>query len=131
LTEVHDIGEVWANILHNVYAALVGAHGWSATARTNPTGTEGNIVFMHLFIDQLPLQPCNPTCMCSNFTANDILIDSTFSHLVLTARNAWIQADVNRFAGANKCILWKAFASRGLGVNAANHNDDSTVPAGC
>ena len=54
-----------------------------------------------------------------------------FLSLVLTARNAWIQADVNRFGGANKCILWNAFASRGLGVNAANHNDDSSVPSGC
>ncbi|KAI0260276.1 Fungalysin metallopeptidase-domain-containing protein [Gloeopeniophorella convolvens] len=111
LTEVHDIGEVWANILHNVYASLVQAHGWSATARTDPTTSEGNVVFMHLFIDSLLLQPCNPT--------------------FLTARNAWIQADANRFGGANKCLLWDAFASRGLGVNAANHNDDSTVPAGC
>ncbi|TFK32706.1 Fungalysin metallopeptidase-domain-containing protein [Crucibulum laeve] len=111
LTEVHDIGEVWANILHNVYAALVGVHGFSTTARTNPAGTEGNVVFLHLFIDALALQPCNPT--------------------FLTARSAWIQADVNRFGGANKCALWNAFASRGLGVNAANHNDDSTVPAGC
>ncbi|KAH9056490.1 Fungalysin metallopeptidase-domain-containing protein [Lactarius vividus] len=111
LTEVHDIGEVWANMLHNVYASLVNVHGWSATARTNPGGTEGNIVFMHLFLDALLLQPCNPT--------------------FLTARNAWIQADANRFGGANKCVLWNAFASRGLGVNAANHNDDSTVPAGC
>ena len=50
---------------------------------------------------------------------------------VINARDAWIQADVNRFGGANKCILWKAFASRGLGVNAASHNDDTTVPAGC
>ncbi|KAF9008254.1 Fungalysin metallopeptidase-domain-containing protein [Cyathus striatus] len=111
LTEVHDIGEVWANTLHNVYAALVGAHGFSTTARTNPSGTEGNIVFLHLFLDALPLQPCNPT--------------------FLAARNAWIQADVNRYGGANKCLLWNAFASRGLGVNAANHNDDTTVPAGC
>ncbi|KAF9527649.1 Fungalysin metallopeptidase-domain-containing protein [Crepidotus variabilis] len=110
-TEVHDIGEVWANTLFNVYAALVQARGWSATARTNPTGTEGNIVFLHLFIDSLAIQPCNPT--------------------FLTARDAWIQADVNRYAGANKCTLWKAFASRGLGVNAANHNDDTTVPTGC
>ena len=50
---------------------------------------------------------------------------------VLSARDAWIQADVNRFDGANKCILWDAFASRGLGVNAENHNDDGTVPDGC
>ncbi|KAI0302901.1 Fungalysin metallopeptidase-domain-containing protein [Multifurca ochricompacta] len=111
LTEVHAIGEVWANMLHNVYASLVTAHGWSATARTNPNTTEGNVVFMHLFLDSLLLQPCNPT--------------------FLTARNAWIQADANRFAGANNCLLWHAFASRGLGVNAANHVDDSTVPAGC
>lgn len=52
-------------------------------------------------------------------------------HTVLTARDAWIQADVNRYAGANKCVLWKAFASRGLGVNAASHKDDATVPSGC
>lgn len=36
LTEVHDIGEAWANTLHNVYAALVSAHGYSSTARTTP-----------------------------------------------------------------------------------------------
>ena len=58
-----DIGEVWANILHNVYAALVGKYGFSATAKTNPDGTEGNIVYLHLFIDALKLQPCNPTSM--------------------------------------------------------------------
>ncbi|KAI0088048.1 Fungalysin metallopeptidase-domain-containing protein [Irpex rosettiformis] len=111
LNEVHNIGEVWANLLHNVYASLVSAHGWSATARTDPTGSEGNVVFLHLFIDSLALQPCSPT-----FT---------------TARDAWIQADANRYGGANKCLLWKAFASRGLGVNAKNHVDDSTVPSGC
>ncbi|KZV62019.1 peptidase M36 [Peniophora sp. CONT] len=111
LTEVHDIGEVWANTLHNVLAALVDVHGFSTTAKTDATGTAGNVVFLHLMLDALPLQPCNPT--------------------FLTARDAIIQADANRFAGANKCTLWKAFASRGLGVNAANHNNDATLPAGC
>ncbi|KZV85209.1 putative extracellular elastinolytic metallo proteinase precursor [Exidia glandulosa HHB12029] len=111
LNEVHDIGEAWANILHNVHAALITAHGFSTDAFTNPNGTGGNVVFLHLLIDALALQPCNPT--------------------FLTARDAWIQADVNRFAGANKCTLWKAFASRGLGVNAANHTNNAAVPAGC
>jgi extracellular elastinolytic metalloproteinase len=111
LTEVHDIGEVWANMLHNVYAALVGSKGFSGQARTNPNGTKGNVIFLHLFIDALPLQPCNPT--------------------FLSARDAWIQADVNRYQGNNKCTLWKAFASRGLGMHAADHNDDSTVPSDC
>ncbi|KIP05598.1 hypothetical protein PHLGIDRAFT_128797 [Phlebiopsis gigantea 11061_1 CR5-6] len=111
LTEVHDIGEVWANILHNVYAGLVSAKGFSSTAHTDASTTAGNSIFLHLFLDALPLQPCNPT--------------------FLTARDAWIQADTNRYSGANKCTLWKAFASRGLGVNAANHKDDATLPSGC
>jgi extracellular elastinolytic metalloproteinase len=71
----------------------------------------GNAVFMHLFMDSLPLQPCNPT--------------------FVNARDAWLQADVSRYQGANKCTLWKVFASRGLGVNAADYKDDFSVPQGC
>ncbi|KAG5637554.1 hypothetical protein H0H81_004185 [Sphagnurus paluster] len=111
LNEVHNIGEVWANMLHNVYAALVAKHGWSENARTNPEGTEGNIVYLHLFLDALALQPCNPT--------------------FVAARDAWIQADINRYNGENVCLIWKAFASRGLGVNAAKYVDDSSVPPAC
>ncbi|PIL32514.1 hypothetical protein GSI_05217 [Ganoderma sinense ZZ0214-1] len=111
LNEAHDIGEVWANMLHNVYAQLVAARGFSATAMTDPTTTGGNTVFLHLFIDALAIQPCNPT--------------------FVDARNAWIQADANRYNGANYCLLWRTFASRGLGVNAALHIDDFSVPLGC
>ena len=55
------MGEVWANMLHNVYAALVGEYGWEASFRTSADSEAGNVVFMHLFIDALALQPCNPT----------------------------------------------------------------------
>ena len=61
LTMRKDIGEVWANVLHNVYAALVESIGWDADFRTNADSDKGNVVFMHLFIDSLALQPCNPT----------------------------------------------------------------------
>ena len=84
---------------------------------------------MHLMIDALPIQPCNPTCM-SRFTCFLYLILIPLS-TVLTGRDAIIQADANRYSGANKCTLWKAFASRGLGVNAANHVNDTTLPSGC
>ncbi|KAG8906517.1 hypothetical protein FRB99_006737 [Tulasnella sp. 403] len=86
LNEVHDIGEVWATTLIEVYWGLVSARGYSSN-KTDPAGTAGNIVFLHLVVDALPIQPCSPT--------------------FLTARNAIIQADVNRYAGANKCTLWK------------------------
>ncbi|KAF6749245.1 metalloprotease [Ephemerocybe angulata] len=111
LKEVHDIGEVWANMLHNVLAALVDTYGWSATAMTNPQGTQGNVVYLHLFLDALALQPCNPT--------------------FVQARNAWIQADYNRYRGAHACTVWRAFASRGLGFYANNYVNDFSVPAGC
>ncbi|KAF5332497.1 hypothetical protein D9611_005472 [Ephemerocybe angulata] len=112
LSEVHDIGEVWANMLHNVLAALVDTYGWSATAMTNPQGNQGNVIYLHLFIDALALQPCNPT--------------------FVQAREAWIQADYNRYGGAHVCMLWRAFASRGLGVYANNnYANDFSVPAGC
>ncbi|RXW20286.1 hypothetical protein EST38_g5569 [Candolleomyces aberdarensis] len=110
--QVHDIGQVWANALHNVYDALVQARGFSADKLTNPDGTEGNVVWLHLYIDALAIQPCNPT--------------------FVQARDAWIQADENRYNGANKCTLFRAFASRGLGLNAdRTFNDDDTVPPEC
>ncbi|KAK0491707.1 Fungalysin metallopeptidase-domain-containing protein [Armillaria luteobubalina] len=76
LGKVHYISKVWANMLHNVYAALVKTYGWSSRAMDDATGREGNIVYLHLFTDALSLQPCNPT--------------------FVQAWAAWIQADVNR-----------------------------------
>ncbi|KAF5328132.1 hypothetical protein D9611_014937 [Ephemerocybe angulata] len=111
--EVHNIGEVWANMLHNVQDALVQARGFSEEKLTNPDAPEGNVVFMRLFIDALAVQPCNPP-------------------VIVQARDAWIQADQIRFNGANKCTLFKAFASRGLGLNADDQFiDDTTVPPEC
>ncbi|KAJ3501376.1 hypothetical protein NLJ89_g9366 [Agrocybe chaxingu] len=127
--EVADIGEVWGNILHNILAVLIDKYGWSSAAMTDPSGPEGNIVYLHLFIDALPLQPCNPTCTPSN------LLNATTAHpeclQVVQARDAFIQADAIRYDGVNKCLLWRVFAGRGLGVNAANYIDDSTIPDDC
>ncbi|KAG9098595.1 hypothetical protein FRC06_006177 [Ceratobasidium sp. 370] len=110
-TEVHDAGEVWATIWHEIYAALVEKLGFSAD-KNNVDGTAGNIVALHLLVDALQLQPCNPT--------------------FIAARNAIIQADANRYAGANKCTLWTAFAKRGLGYGATTTKTDSTtLPSDC
>ncbi|QRV93483.1 extracellular metalloproteinase MEP [Ceratobasidium sp. AG-Ba] len=109
--EVHDIGEVWALIWHEITAALLAKYGYTAD-RLNAEGSGGNIIAMHLFIDAFQLQPCNPT--------------------FLTARDAIIQADANRYGGANKCLLWQVFAKRGLGNGATStKTDNSAVPSGC
>ncbi|KAJ8087726.1 hypothetical protein PM082_006563 [Marasmius tenuissimus] len=111
LNEEHDIGEVWANMLHNVLAGLVNEYGLSNTALTDPTGEEGNVVFLNLLVKGLALQPCNPT--------------------LPSARDAIIQADVNMYEGIHRCLLWVAFASRGLGVGAKDFRDSTDIPEGC
>lgn len=43
-----------------------------------------------------------------------------------------IQADENRYDGVNRCLLWRAFARRGLGYRADDtYKDDFHVPADC
>ncbi|KAJ7724338.1 Fungalysin metallopeptidase-domain-containing protein [Mycena olivaceomarginata] len=109
------------------YAALVGQWGWSPDSGTNPDSTEGNIVYMHLFIDLLPLQPCNPTFYIFLFSHLGYF-ELTYMFPSLTACNAWLQADINRYNGTNRCLLWKTFVSKGLGVNAANNTN---IPSDC
>ncbi|KAJ7214753.1 Fungalysin metallopeptidase-domain-containing protein [Mycena rebaudengoi] len=112
LDVVQAIGEVWANILHNVYAALVNAHGWSARAFTHPRTVMAMSSTCTSLSTRSRCSPANPLC-------------------TLTARDAIIQADHNRYGGANKCLLWTAFVSRGVGVKAKTHKDDASVPAHC
>ncbi|RPD58604.1 hypothetical protein L226DRAFT_614631 [Lentinus tigrinus ALCF2SS1-7] len=101
LNEVHGIGEVWANML----------------PRRPRHGQRLIQHWPHRSQRRLPpplhRRPSSPTMTFVN------------------ARDAWVQADVNRYGGANKCTLWKAFANRGLGVNAANYVDDDGVPDDC
>ncbi|KAF9044991.1 Fungalysin metallopeptidase-domain-containing protein [Panaeolus papilionaceus] len=116
LKEEHAIGQIWANVLHQVLTSLVQRHGFSPNARHNPYTLHGNVVFLHLFLDALALQPCNP-----NF---------------LQARDAWFRADKNRYRGRHRCILWRAFAARGMGVDARGgakppFRDGFKVPKGC
>ncbi|CEL54202.1 hypothetical protein RSOLAG1IB_11600 [Rhizoctonia solani AG-1 IB] len=109
--DLHSIGEVWALIWHEIYVALIAKYGFT-TNKNDPTLNAGNTIALHLFIDGLKLQPCNPT--------------------YISARDAVIQADANRYAGANKCLLWKAYAKRGLGYGATTAKINSmTLPPGC
>ena len=50
------------------------------------------------------------------------------SFSVIDLRNAWISADEERYRGDHKQILWRAFASRGLGVEAAKYIDSYVIP---
>ncbi|KAF8986997.1 peptidase M36 [Hymenopellis radicata] len=111
LQEAHAFGQVWANMLHNVLAALVADRGFSKNAKRDPDSSEGNVVFLRLFMKALLLQPCNPD--------------------FISARDAWYQADRILYDGEDVCTLQTVFASRGLGLKAADYVDDDTVDSEC
>ncbi len=112
----HDVGEVWAEMLWEVTYALIAEHGFNANL---VTGNAGNNIALQLVMDGMKLQPCGPG--------------------FVDARDAIIAADQADNAGANKCLLWTAFAKRGLGASAVQGStDDATdgtqafdLPAAC
>jgi extracellular elastinolytic metalloproteinase len=119
---VHAIGEVWAEILFVLTQRLIEKYGFSDTLFPPEDVTEpndyyaspqsfdsagralplvpkhGNTLSLQLIISAMKLQPCRPT--------------------FFNARDAIIAADKALTDGANECIIWKAFAERGLGSDA-------------
>lgn len=120
------MGEVWATILHGVYIALADAYDWTWLFE-DPSQTAGNSIFFHLVFDTLIDLPCNPTCKLLFFLSTHS--DPDTERTVTMARDAMINADGVRYNHTNECLLWKAFAKRGLGFNADNYiNDYSILP---
>lgn len=112
----HGVGSVWAAMLWEVTWALVNQYGFSPDFYN---GTGGNNMALQLVVDGLKLQPCSPG--------------------FVDARNAILLADQNKYGGANQCLIWAAFAKRGLGFSASqgssNNRADGTqafnLPAAC
>lgn len=92
----HGIGAVWAGMLWEVTWALIDEYGFDADLQN---GTGGNNIAMQLVIDGLKLQGCTPG--------------------FIDGRDAILEADELANGGANKCLIWTAFAKRGLGFSAS------------
>jgi hypothetical protein len=101
--EVHAMGEIWASALWDMYWNLVTAYGFESNFYDAASGA-GNTLALQLVMDGLKLQPCSPT--------------------FLDARDAILLADQNDNGGANQCLIWQAFAKRGMGVNAVDGGSD-------
>jgi hypothetical protein len=97
----HGVGSTWAAMLWEVYWALVNQYGFSADLYN---GNAGNNLAIQLVLDGMKLQNCEPG--------------------FVDGRNAIIQADVANNGGANQCLIWQAFAKRGLGFSATQGSSD-------
>ena len=93
--DIYLNGEVWASAVWDMYWELVEAHGYTADLYN---GTGGNVRALKLVIEGLKQQPCNPG--------------------LLDGRNAILKADSILYNKANTCLIWKAFARRGMGASA-------------
>ena len=102
--EVHATGEIWCAALWDMYWAMSDLYGWDANLKST---TSGNGRALRLVFDAMKIQPCNPG--------------------FLDARDAVLAADKADFAGANQCLIWDAFAKRGMGYSAKQgSNNDAT-----
>lgn len=112
----HGVGSVWTTMLWDLTWDLIDQYGFDPDIKH---GTGGNNIALQLVIDGLKLQPCSPG--------------------FVDGRDAILQADQLLYGGANRCLIWRAFARRGLGESASQGSSfsrsDGTeafdVPAGC
>ncbi|KAI8913322.1 Fungalysin metallopeptidase-domain-containing protein [Gorgonomyces haynaldii] len=111
-TQVHQWGSIWATMLNEMFWNLVSVYGFNPNWTDNKK-TAGNIVAMNLVIGGMMFQPCNPT--------------------FIQARDAILLAEDTYYGGKYSCLVWKAFAKRGLGTDAIPNpkKNGYAVPSNC
>jgi hypothetical protein len=108
LSAPQDTGTVWASALWDLTWSLVDVYG-ASNDWFDGNGAENRM--LRLAIRALQRQTC----------------DAGF----VEARDAWLTADTELYAGDNHCRIWNAFARRGLGASAVQgsgtSNGDNTA----
>ena len=94
--ETHDLGEVWAAVLWDMYWALSDKYGFDSDFKNK---TAGNNIAIQLVMDGMKYQPCGPG--------------------FLDGRNAILKADSINNQYKNYCLIWEVFARRGMGFFAS------------
>ncbi|KAJ3023632.1 Fungalysin/Thermolysin Extracellular metalloproteinase 5 [Thoreauomyces humboldtii] len=142
---VHAKGEVWAEILYEVYWNLVDKLGfdpdWFNTGYKAATGASSSTYRDFrtgaLIAREKPSNAAKPhPKRAGNIVAVQLVVDGMklqpCNPTFVDARDAILQADEINNKGANFCEIWRGFAKRGLGSKAtAGGNEDFTVPAKC
>ncbi len=111
--EVHNVGEIWTEMMWEMTWNLVDAHGFSPNIY-DAAGTAGNQIAMNLFITGLKLTPCNPGFV----QGRDAILAADFQLYPDPA---------NPGRGRHYLPIWTAFAKRGLGFNASQGSANSTT----
>ncbi|HKQ53363.1 MAG TPA: M36 family metallopeptidase, partial [Pyrinomonadaceae bacterium] len=118
--EVHADGEVWVAIDYAVRAELV--HKFHSQYPATSKSLQRRCADGVLPADKCPGNRRWVQIMFDGF----LLMQPGVS--MIDARDAYLAADMMRFNGQNQAVLWKAFASRGLGQYAFSNGSDDGQP---
>lgn len=110
---VHYNGTIWATILWDLTWAYIDKYGFDPDLYN---GNAGNNKVIQLVMEGLKLQGCNPD--------------------FIDGRDGLLAADTALTGGADQCLIWEVFATRGLGVAASrgeltvttDQTEDFTTP---
>lgn len=102
ISRPHGIGTVWATMLWDMTWAFIDEYGFDDDLYT---GTGGNNIALQLVVDGLKLQPCNPG-----------FVDGRNAIIAAVDVNDAFTSDQERRDA--KCIVYTAFAERGVGFSA-------------
>lgn len=102
----HSVGFVWCSMLYEMLQSFIDKYGMSDEVYegANPVGgippaaAKGNNIATRLVIEGMKYQPESPT--------------------FVQQRDAILKADTLLYNGQHSCMIWKAFAKRGLGYSA-------------
>ncbi|MCB0707409.1 MAG: T9SS-dependent M36 family metallopeptidase [Saprospiraceae bacterium] len=95
ISQPHGIGFVWCTMLWEMTWDLIDLYGFDPDVYN---GSAGNNIAMHLVTEGMKMQVCNPG--------------------FVDGRDAILLADEIFYGGVNRCLIWEAFARRGLGWSA-------------
>ncbi|WP_315055035.1 T9SS-dependent M36 family metallopeptidase [Chryseobacterium indoltheticum] len=115
--DVHSIGFIWTSMLWDLHWQYAAKYGYSSDVLANKNS--GSAKVLQLVTDALKLQTCNPT--------------------FIDGRNAILNAEMLTTKGEDRCMIWKTFAKRGLGLNAlagnkmniSDQKEDFSIPKDC
>ncbi len=100
----HGVGAVWCSMLWDMTWNLIQLEGASNDLYR---GRKGNNIALRLVLEGLKLQKCSPG--------------------FVDGRDAILKADSILYGARYQFPIWKAFAGRGLGVNAAQNSPQSVL----
>ncbi len=98
-TAPHPVGEVWSDILWDVYWRFVDNYGFDMDWNNE---TSGNFLAAQLVVEAMKIQPCNPD--------------------FIKGRDAILKADSLLHGGKHGLYIWESFARRGVGYYASAGN---------